>query len=129
MSNCPAAWHSERSVGFLVSANNCSLEACPGDKSAIFLKPSKGTMSISATFNDIVVSDSFLGCRLSIKMGRLDCSTAPYNIKITSLATFNAGPGVRRTRTKKGELLIVGTLDEERGCDWKRGVDVAVTYG
>jgi hypothetical protein len=98
MSNCPVAWHSERYSASLDLVDNGSLEqgtsTSTNEKRAVFLKPSKGIMSISATFKDIVVSDSFLGCRLSIRMGRLDCSSAAYNIKITSSASSYAGTAV-----------------------------------
>ena len=60
----------------------------------IFLKPSRGTMSISTTFKDILVSDTALGCRLNIRLGRLDCSTAPYNIKLSATTSVFTTNGV-----------------------------------
>jgi len=51
-------------------------------------------MSISTTFKDILVSDTVLGCRLNIRLGRLDCSTAPYNIKLSATTSVFTTNGV-----------------------------------
>jgi hypothetical protein len=75
--------------------SNCSLETCANDR-ILFLKPSRGTMSISATFKDVLVtnSESFLGCRINVCMGRLDCSTAPFALKLTATTSVASKNGV-----------------------------------
>jgi hypothetical protein len=118
-----------RRIALRLRVSDCSLENYAlGEKEAMFLKPSRGTMSVSAVFKDVVVMDTFLGCRLSVRMGRLDCSTAPYNIRITStttVASVNSGVNFHLC----GEWLMLDSTVEETSCNCECPGDGVIAYG
>jgi hypothetical protein len=51
----------------------------------IFLKPARGKLTIEQKFTDVTQPpDTFHGCYLSVRLGRLDCTTADFSVTITA---------------------------------------------
>jgi hypothetical protein len=54
------------------------------DEEMTFLKPSRGTMTIEQTFKNVFLSNAFHGFFLTVRMGRLECFTSNFWVRIVA---------------------------------------------
>lgn len=108
-SNCASAWHPDKySTRHVVLISSAYDPSASGSDRMIFLKPSRGTVSIKQTFKDISLPDASLGCWLSVRMGRLDCTTTWFSVRISATTTLAAEKGSWVTKRILYKSLIQG---------------------